>query len=449
LNFSFSGWLVLVIAVLVLCGGAALWTRAEGTAPSLSAPESLIVGNAGAAVHIEISDEGSGLRTLEVVLVHPAGEIELLQESYPGNLLSGGARTEHTLELELNAAQLREIDHGTLRISVRDWAWRSGGSGNEMLREIPLEVDLVAPQIEISTGLTYVMQGGSGAVAYRLSEPVTQDGVQVGEDFFPGFAMPGGATNERIALFAVPATAPDEVAIAVVADDAAANASRARWPVVVKPRAIPEANVTLTTDFIERIVPRFSNYGVTADGNDATAFDDINTRVREENEASVREYLTDPSADLFREARFEQLRNSKVTSRFGEQRVYFLDGRQISSAVHYGYDLASYAAAPITAAAAGRVAYAGELGIYGNCVLIDHGLGLATLYGHLSRIDVAAQDRVAQGERLGLSGATGLAGGDHLHFAVLIGDIYVDPIEWWDAKWVKTHVHARLPASAP
>ena len=78
-----------------------------------------------------------------------------------------------------------------------------------------------------------------------------------------------------------------------------------------------------------------------------------------------------------------------------------------------------------------------------------HGLGLATLYGHLSRIDVAPQDRVAQSDRLGLSGATGLAGGDHLHFAVLLGNTYVDPIEWWDAKWVKTHVHSRLPASTP
>ena len=67
----------------------------------------------------------------------------------------------------------------------------------------------------------------------------------------------------------------------------------------------------------------------------------------------------------------------------------------------------------------------------------------------LSRIDVAPQDRVAQSDRLGLSGATGLAGGDHLHFAVLLGNTYVDPIEWWDAKWVKTHVHSRLPASTP
>jgi murein DD-endopeptidase MepM/ murein hydrolase activator NlpD len=117
--------------------------------------------------------------------------------------------------------------------------------------------------------------------------------------------------------------------------------------------------------------------------------------------------------------------------------------------MHYGYDLASFTAAPITTAAAGRVVYAGTLGIYGSCVIVDHGLGLATLYGHLSRLDVAAGARVEQGQRLGLSGETGLAGGDHLHFAVLVGETYVDPLEWWDASWMRSHIYSRLRASRP
>jgi murein DD-endopeptidase MepM/ murein hydrolase activator NlpD len=81
-------------------------------------------------------------------------------------------------------------------------------------------------------------------------------------------------------------------------------------------------------------------------------------------------------------------------------------------------------------------------------VLIDHGLGLATLYGHLSRLDVAAGAQVTQGQQLGLSGSTGLAGGDHLHFAVLVGDTYVDPVEWWDGRWVETHIRDRWQARA-
>ena len=90
-----------------------------------------------------------------------------------------------------------------------------------------------------------------------------------------------------------------------------------------------------------------------------------------------------------------------------------------------------------------------DLGIYGNCVVIDHGLGIASLYGHLSQIGVAVGDDVTKGQPLGLSGETGLAGGDHLHFAFLVGQTYVDPLEWWDQKWVRSHVDVRLERSDP
>ena len=121
---------------------------------------------------------------------------------------------------------------------------------------------------------------------------------------------------------------------------------------------------------------------------------------------------------------------------------------KVSEAIHFGYDLASTAGAPIEAANRGRVLYAGELGIYGNCVLLDHGLGLVSLYAHLSQIDVAEGDLVEKNQTLGRSGDTGLAGGDHLHYAMLVGDAYVDPTEWWDAKWVEEKVMSRLGGNA-
>ena len=101
----------------------------------------------------------------------------------------------------------------------------------------------------------------------------------------------------------------------------------------------------------------------------------------------------------------------------------------------------------ITAGNGGRVLFAGELGIYGDCVILDHGGGLTSLYAHLSRIDVSEGQSVQKDEVLGLSGETGLAGGDHLHFAILVSGVYVDPKEWWDPKWVREHVEVRLPSS--
>jgi murein DD-endopeptidase MepM/ murein hydrolase activator NlpD len=435
-----AGWLIAVLALALVGAGVLTFFRAEGGPPVVVAPEALVVGASGAEVTLSISDDASALRGLAVTLAHAGGEVPLLAESYPGNLLSGGVRSSQDVAIALEPASLANVGRDAfLRVVARDWSWRGGFDGNATRLDIPLTIDLEPPTIRVESGLTYVEQGGAGAVAYQLSEAVARDGVRVGEALYAGYPRPGGGPLERVALFAIPTDADAETSVRVFAEDAAGNASEARWPVSVKPRRTPTANVTLSGEFLERVVSRLS--GGTAD---AAAFHDVNTRVRAESEARVRELLAESAPTPLWEGALEQMRSSKVTSRFGEKRNYFVDGVKVSTATHYGYDLASFAAAPITASGAGRVVFADDLGIYGNCVLIDHGLGLATLYGHLSRIDVSAGDRVEQGQRLGLSGATGLAGGDHLHFAVLVGPTYVDPLEWWDSRWVETHVAVRI-----
>ncbi len=86
------------------------------------------------------------------------------------------------------------------------------------------------------------------------------------------------------------------------------------------------------------------------------------------------------------------------------------------------------------------VVFAGPLTIYGNTVVVDHGLGLQTLYGHLSSLSIKEGDQVKQGQELGKSGTTGLAVGDHLHYEVVIGGVAVTPVEWWDGRWIRDHV---------
>src|SRR5690606_3520034 len=98
------------------------------------------------------------------------------------------------------------------------------------------------------------------------------------------------------------------------------------------------------------------------------------------------------------------LGNSQVESAFADHRTYFHNGREIDQQVHLGFDLAVTAAVPIVAANAGTVVYADYLGIYGNCVILDHGLGVQSLYAHLSSIDVAVGQEVSTGDQLGRSG---------------------------------------------
>jgi murein DD-endopeptidase MepM/ murein hydrolase activator NlpD len=116
----------------------------------------------------------------------------------------------------------------------------------------------------------------------------------------------------------------------------------------------------------------------------------------------------------------------------------------VGESIHTGVDLASLAHASIEAANAGVVRFAGPLGIYGNTVIIDHGLGLATLYGHLSAISTRPDQTVKRGEAIGTSGVSGLAGGDHLHFSILVNGQFVDPREWWDPHWIEDNVMKKM-----
>jgi murein DD-endopeptidase MepM/ murein hydrolase activator NlpD len=144
---------------------------------------------------------------------------------------------------------------------------------------------------------------------------------------------------------------------------------------------------------------------------------------------------------------FQQLGNSQVEAEFADSRTYIYQGKEIDQQVHLGFDLAVTAQAPISASQRGVIVHASDLGIYGNCVVIDHGMGLQTLYGHLTSIDVKVGDMVDKGQQLGRSGLTGLAGGDHLHFTMLVGGEQVTPVDWWSAQWMQDRVLRKIMAA--
>jgi murein DD-endopeptidase MepM/ murein hydrolase activator NlpD len=136
--------------------------------------------------------------------------------------------------------------------------------------------------------------------------------------------------------------------------------------------------------------------------------------------------------------------NTKAEAAFADFRTYVYQGREVDKQVHLGFDLASFANTPILSANRGKVVYAADLGIYGNCVIIDHGMGVQSLYGHLSSIAVKVGDMVEKSQPLGKSGMTGLAGGDHLHFTMLVNGQMVNPVEWWDEHWIQDRILRKL-----
>jgi murein DD-endopeptidase MepM/ murein hydrolase activator NlpD len=113
----------------------------------------------------------------------------------------------------------------------------------------------------------------------------------------------------------------------------------------------------------------------------------------------------------------------RLSARFGLRRV--LNGKEGSP--HAGLDVAVGTGTRLRAAAAGRVIAIGDYFYSGKSVFVDHGQGFITLYIHMSRIDVQEGEIVDRGATLGLSGATGRVTGPHLHWAVLLNGVYVDP----------------------
>ncbi|MDP6980664.1 MAG: M23 family metallopeptidase [Myxococcota bacterium] len=448
---NWKGWSTIALVVGALVIAVFSMPRLESTGPTLSGPEAVALGTAGHELELEALDTGTGLRSLQVRIVSGGGGQTVYDETYAGNLITGAVDSGSTrVAIPLDPRALSLADGtSTLIVTARDWSWRDAGAGNRSEITVQLDVDTKPPRIQTTTGLTYIYRGGAAAATYRVDENTARDGVRVGDRFYPGYPAPGnlGGTGDRVAFFAVEVHAPRDPEIRLEAEDAAGNVATASLNVRLNERRFSEEHLNLSKRFFDRVVPSLAEHTGVTKPNNVEAFQVINRDIRARDEARIQELVAESDPQRYWSETFTQLPNSKVMSRFAEQRRYFESGNEISQATHYGFDLASRAAAPVTAANSGRVIFADDLGIYGNCVLVDHGMGITSLYGHLTDFAVKAGDMVERGQSLGRTGATGLAGGDHLHFAILVGGTYVDPLEWWDARWIQSHIEVKLAAA--
>jgi murein DD-endopeptidase MepM/ murein hydrolase activator NlpD len=448
---SASGVVVLLlVAVATIAIGMA---RCEGTPPIVETESPIVIGAGPRTVTVEVADAGAGLRKLSASIVHAGGEAPLAGRDFGGSPLPylGAHTKQESVELSIDAKALGLASgDAKLRLVARDLAWRDFGAGNETIVEVPLTIDYRPPTLTLAPGITYAKRAGSVALVYDVSDDTERDGVQVADRFYPSVPVTGEGVppGRRYALFPLSQELESDVKIEVIAVDHAGNQTTRTPQINIKGRVYPNETIVLSQRFLEQKVTDLAAATGVNDSDKLKAFQEINTRIRRENEEKIRSVIAESApGPLFTEA-FAQMPDSQVRSAFAERRSYMLDGEKVSESIHYGYDLASLAGAPIPASNAGRVLFADELGIYGNCVIVDHGLGLHTLYGHLSNIDVKAGDVVEKGQTLGQSGQTGLAGGDHLHFAILLRGVYVDPVEWWDPKWVREHALGPLATAS-
>jgi len=229
------------------------------------------------------------------------------------------------------------------------------------------------------------------------------------------------------------------VSLAIRATDEAGNAASRGIPAEIRPRKFPRDTIEIKDAFLQAKVPELLPQRPTTQPL-VEGFLVINRDLRRQAEDAKRRISGTTADKPLWQGPFVQPRNTKVFANFAELRTYVHAGREIDRQVHYGYDLASTRQSPVPSANKGVVVFAEPLTIYGNTVVVDHGLGLQTLYAHLSSTTVKVGDAVEKGQELARTGSTGLAIGDHLHYEVLVNGVSVTPLEWWDTKWIRDHI---------
>jgi murein DD-endopeptidase MepM/ murein hydrolase activator NlpD len=334
--------------------------------------------------------------------------------------------------------QAPDLKEGKARIVVEAEANDLRGSTDVVAADV--DVILKPPSVTADGSQHYINQGGAELVTFTPSGSWSQAGARVAGHDFRSFAMPGHP-NERFALFAYSWDLPRDTVPVVYAKSAAGTESTARFWYKVFPKRFRSRNLAIDDAFLEKVVNQIDPGG---SGDLVTRFLKINGDMRKVNNQTLADLRLKTAEQFYWTDSFLQLANSKVESEFADVRSYMYKGKKIDQQVHLGFDLAVGAHTPVVAANDGKVVWAAPLGIYGNCIVVDHGYGLQSIYGHLSEIAVKEGEMVKRGQAMGKSGSTGLAGGDHLHFSMQVDGVQVNPIEWWDAHWIKDHVHSRM-----
>jgi murein DD-endopeptidase MepM/ murein hydrolase activator NlpD len=308
-----------------------------------------------------------------------------------------------------------------------------------------LIIDVTPPTLELVADDRYVNFGGVGAIVYKPSADTVTSGVKIGGYFFPGAKGQVKDQPEHFfALFAHPYDVPAAAKAVLVATDKAGNTREMPLAYELKNVNYRKSTIALTDSFIQTKVAPLVREADVRQGAPKDVFVAVNKQLRKQNEDQITAITRKSTASILWNGVFTQLSNSKVEANFADQRTYTYNNQPIDTAYHLGYDLSVTKRYPVEAANSGRVVFAGDLGIYGNTVILDHGLGLFTLYSHLSSIDVKDGESIQQKQVLGRTGETGLAGGDHLHYGVYLHGVAVLPVEWWDAKWIDDNIQPKL-----
>ena len=435
----------LIIALLLAgAGGYIFVTYFEGEKPLIIARHLPDYIGKKTDISLTISDTKSGLRSMKMVIIQSGKEKTLFAKDFQRKQKDGSggtAQDEISFEIDTKALKLKEGE-AVIHVVATDYSLRGLMKGNSTELFHNVIIDTKPPKITIIHSGRYIKPGGAGIVIYSVDDTV-KHGVMMNNTYHPGFPLTDGSDSKYVAYIALPYSAEKISQSHVFAKDISGNKTIKSFAPILKNPKQKKDIINVGDGFLSKKIPEFEEHYPEMEGDMLQKYLYTNRNVREANNQKIHDQCMNPGQKQLWAGRFIRMAGSGKAG-FADHRTYFYKGKAIDKQVHLGMDIASTRHAAIKAAGTGKVIFSDYLGIYGNMVILDHGQGVFSLYSHLSQINVSPDDMLNKGDILGNSGTSGMSGGDHLHFSMLINGIFVDPKEWWDQHWIDVTIDGPL-----
>jgi len=429
----------LLFIILLIGGGYVYFSPAfEQNKPQIISPNS-IYWNLKTPIKIDIKDE-SGIKYYKVTFKDGQKNIVLNQK-----VLSD---VQNNLTIEVVPPKLDMFYKGintNLEIEAVDNSKWNLLEGNKATKIIDVKIDTAKPIANVLDNSRYIQRGGSAVVVAKVKDANLKEAYITFNDEKKFKLIPYYKEDYFVALIAWPINFEKFNHVNLIAIDKANNKTITKVPLYIQKKRIKSDKITLSEDFINNIsrsVLEQSFEEVPQNPKDIFLYSNRDLRAKNIKtiEQAVDKHMDNQFIENFSINSFKRLRGSKTVAGYGERRSYYLNGEKINEAWHLGIDWASVKKAPVRVSNKGTVIFNGYLGLYGNAIIVDHGMGLATLYAHTSTQSVKLGDHVVKNQKIANTGATGAVFGDHLHFGVLVQGVEVNPIEWMDSHWIKVRI---------
>ncbi|MFZ5759033.1 MAG: M23 family metallopeptidase [Thermodesulfobacteriota bacterium] len=438
------GLLFLLPVLLLIATAGVLFLLFELEKPRIDIDGKLDLIGGQRRIAFTVSDAKSGIREIRVAVRQAGVEKPVLEKKFErqGYFRSAG---QHEIKAEavIDSKGLGLQDGpAELLFLARDFSLWGLLRGNRTEQIFPVTLDTKPPLVSLVDSSRYIKPGGAGMITYQVSEAVARHGVLLNDIYHPGFPIP---TKDGLygAIISLSYDTAEISQARIEAVDQAGNIGNASFSMLLKKVNFKQDSITISDNFLQAKMPEFAQHYPQMSGSLLDQFLFVNNTVRIENNNKIMEVCRTSTPERLWEGRFGRMEGSGRAG-YADHRTYFYQGKEVDKQVHLGMDIAATERYPVQAANRGRVVFADYLGIYGNMVILDHGLGVCSLYSHLSAMSVAVGDMVDKGAVIGNTGTTGMAGGDHLHFSMLVNGILVNPVEWWDQSWMDLYIHAYL-----